>query len=61
LEDGGSQNDKMSRGMWEAVETSTRKVRIGEAEGRRSKGRSREKERGEEEEEKTKEEENSGS
>ena len=38
--------------MWEAVETSARKVRMGKVEGRRGKGGSREKERrkGEEEE-----------
>ena len=30
--------------MWKAVETGTRKVRMGEAEGRRGKGRKREKE-----------------
>ena len=39
----------MSGGMWKAVETSTRKIGMGEAEGRRSKGGSVEKERGEEE------------
>ena len=33
--------------MWKAVETSIRKIGMGEAEGRRSKGGSREKERGE--------------
>ena len=34
----------MSRGMWEAVETSTGEVRMGEAKGRRGKGRGWEKE-----------------
>ena len=32
--------------MWKAVETGTRKVRMGEAEGRRGKGRKRKKRRG---------------
>ena len=38
--------------MWKAVETGAREVRIGEAEGRRSKGRNREKKREKEKEEK---------
>jgi len=41
----------VSGGMQKAVETSAGKIRMGEAEGRRSKGGSGEKERGEEEEE----------
>ena len=44
----------MSRGMWKAVETSAGKIRIGEADVRRSEGGSREKERGEREGEKQK-------
>jgi len=35
----------MSRGVWQAVEASTGKIRMGEAEGRGSEGRSREEER----------------
>ena len=35
---------KVPREVWEAVEASTGKIRMGEAEGRRSKGRSRKKE-----------------
>ena len=61
MEDRGGQNDKVSRRMWKAVETGVREVRMGEAEGRRSKGRSREKERGKGKEEKTEKGENSGS
>ena len=53
MEDRGSQNDEISRGMWEAVKTGTRKVRMGEAERRRGKGRSRKKKRGKGEEEET--------
>jgi len=34
----------VSGGVWQVVEASTGKIRMGEAEGRRSKGRSREKE-----------------
>jgi len=34
----------MSGEVWQAVEASTGKIRMGEVEGRRSKGRSREKE-----------------
>jgi len=41
----------MSRGMWEIVETSAREIRVGKAEGGRSKRRSRKKEGREEEEE----------
>jgi len=47
--------------MWKAVETSTRKIRIGETEGRRSKGKSGEKKREEEEEEETEKGKTSGS
>ena len=41
----------MSRGVWKAVETSTREIRMGEAEERGSKGGSRKK-KGREEEKK---------
>ena len=51
----------MSGGMWKAVETSIRKIGMGEAEGRRSKGGSRQKERGKEEEEETEKGRSSGS
>ena len=53
----------MPRGVWEAVETSTWKIGVGETEGGRSKRGSREKERGKREgkEEKTEERENNGS
>jgi len=43
----------MSRGVWKAVETSVREVRMGEAERRRSEGRGRKKERRKGEEEET--------
>ena len=54
MENRGGKNDEMSRGMWEAVETSTGEVRMEEAKGRRDKGRGWEKEgrKGEEEENK---------
>ena len=42
----GSEDDEVSREMWQAVETSTRKIRMGKSEERRSKGRSRKEERG---------------
>jgi len=47
LENRRSEDDKVPRGMWEAVETSTREVRVGKAEERRSEGRSQKEERGE--------------
>jgi len=53
LENRGSKNDEMSRGMWKTVKTSAREIRVEKAEGERSKRRSREKERREEEEEET--------
>jgi len=53
LENGRSKNDEIFRGMWETVETSAREIRVGKAEGGRSKRRSGEKEGGEEEEEET--------
>ena len=48
MEDGRSENDKMSRWIWEIVEDKTDKARIAEAEEKRTKGRKnvkREKER----------------
>ena len=45
LENRRGEDDKVSGGMWEAVETSTREVGMGKAKGRRSEGRSREKKR----------------
>jgi len=46
--------------MWEIVETSTREIRVGKAEGGRSKRRSREKEGREREEETEKGKDNGG-
>jgi len=43
LEDRGSKNDKVSRGVQKTVETSVREVGLGEAERGRSKRRSRKK------------------
>ena len=54
LEDRRSENDKMSRRMWEAVETSLGEIGIGKAEEGRSKGRSEEETRGKRQEKKTK-------
>jgi len=48
LENRRSEDDEMSREMWEAVETGAREVRevrVGKAEGRRSKGRGGKEER----------------
>ena len=53
MENRGDQDNKVSRRVWEAIKASTREVRMGEAERRRSKGRSREKERRKGEEEET--------
>ena len=52
LENRGSKNDEVSRGVQKIVETSARKVRLGETEGGRSKRKSRKKmeEKGKEEE-----------
>jgi len=46
LEDGRSEDDKVLGGMWKAVEASSRKVRMGKIEGRRSERRSRKEMRG---------------
>ena len=59
LENQGSENDKVSRGMWKAVETGTGEVRIRETKEERSEGKSRKKVR--EEEKQTKEKKNGGS
>ena len=40
MENRRSEDDEVPREMWEAVETGAREVRVGKAEGRRSKGRS---------------------
>ena len=40
LEDGRSKDDKMSRGMWIAVEASSGEIGMGKVEGRRRKGKS---------------------
>jgi len=48
LENSGGKDDKVSGEVRQAVETSTRKIRVEETERRRSKGRSRKKERREE-------------
>ena len=45
LENRRGEDDEVPRGMWEAVETSTREVGVGKAKGRKSKERSRKKER----------------
>jgi len=45
LENRRSKDDKVPRGMWEAVKTSAREVRVEKAKGRRSKRRSWKKER----------------
>jgi len=56
LENWRGKNDEVSRRVWEAVETSTGEVRVGEAKRRRGKKRGQKKERriGEEENEKGK-------
>ena len=43
LENGRGKDDKMSRGVWKAVEANIRKIRIAETEGRRSKEECRKK------------------
>ena len=42
MENRGSKDDEMSGRVWQTVEASTRKIRVGETERRGSKGRSRE-------------------
>ena len=51
MENRRGKDDEVPRGIWEAVETGVREVRVGKAKGRRSKGRIREKERRKREEE----------
>ena len=48
LENGRSENDKVPRGIWKAVEANIRKVRMAEAKRRRSKEKSRKETRREE-------------
>ena len=45
MENRRSQNDEVSGGVWEIVETSAREIGVGEAKGRRGKERSGKKER----------------
>ena len=59
LENQGSENNEVSRGMWKAVETGTGEVSMGETKGGRSEERSGKK--AEEEEKQIKEKKNSGS
>jgi len=40
LENRGSKNNEMSKGMWKTVETKTEKVRVAETEERREKRKS---------------------
>ena len=61
MENRRGENDKVPRGIWETVETSTRKVRMEKAKRRRSERRSGEKERRKEEEEEAKKGKNNGS
>ena len=61
LENRRGENNEVPRGMWETVETSTRKVGMEKAKRRRSERRSGEKERRKEEEEEAKKGKNNGS
>ena len=45
LENRGSKNDEMPKGVWKTVETSARKVRLEETEGGRSERESRKKQK----------------
>jgi len=45
LENRGSKDDKMSRGMWKAMEASIGKIGVGKTKEGRSKRRSQQKER----------------
>ena len=60
MENRGGQDDEVSGGMWETVETSVRKIRVGEAKRGRSKRKSRKKKKRKEKEEETEKGENSG-
>jgi len=46
LKNRGSENDEVLREIWKVVETSAGEIRMGEVEGRRSKGRGQKEERG---------------
>ena len=61
LENGRSQDDEISRRMWQAVETSTGEIRMGETEGERSKRGSRKKMGEKRKEEEAEEREDNGS
>ena len=61
LENGRGKDNKMSRGVWKAVETSAEKIGMGKAERRGSKGRSQEEERRKGQEEETEKGEDDGS
>ena len=61
LENRGSKNDEVFRGVQKIVETSARKVRLEETEGGRSKRKSRKKIEGKGKEEEVKERKDSGS
>ena len=54
MENGRGKDDEVSGGVWKTVEASTREVRMGETEGRRSKGGSRKKKEEKEKEKKKK-------
>jgi len=60
LENGRGQDDEVSGGVWETVETNTRKVGMRETERRGCKRGSREKERRKREEEEAEKRENDG-
>ena len=60
MENRRSKDDEVSGRVWKAVETSTGKIGVEEAERRRSKGRSRQKKRRKGEKEKAEERENNG-
>ena len=55
LENRRSEDDKVSRRVWKAVEAGSGKVRLGETEEERGEGESRKEKRGKGEEEKTEE------
>ena len=55
LENGRDKNNEVPRGMWKAVEANIGKIKITEAEERRSKGRSRKEKRREAKEKEAKE------
>ena len=61
MENRRSENDEVSGRMWEVVETSPGKIKVGKAEGGESKRRSRKEIRGERQEKKTEKREDDGS